>query len=350
MMLWLPGREPTDPGNRATNLDCTCTSLSLWRGLSSRGGQELCHVRAHVGNAWNELADTVAKAAARGTFGPIGPTQEGLSFLQADLRWLSTAVHFVGQSSLPLAGGDRLPWNERSDAACTPLTAKQLIPIQAQWPNGTGRNCELQLKVATINIQGMSGKHAYLEQQFEDEGLHIVFVQETKEGGGQCRSKRFFRVASDALSHWGVGVWINAQLGLLTRDAKPCRVDEDDVHVVHNLERLLVLSIKLADFHCVLFSGHCPHTGKQADSKRFLVDLERVLLPYRDAGLLLGGLDLNGRPPLDVPDVTGGVACGDPDQTGAQAVKVLERLGCWLPSTFETAHVGPNETYCRHQT
>ncbi|CAE7671016.1 unnamed protein product [Symbiodinium sp. CCMP2592] len=312
------------------------------------GGLNYRHTKAHQGDPWNELAVSVAKAAAKGTFGPIGPPQSSAeTFMSMDLSWLAAATPGPVAGGLPLQQGQFLSWDADVSPGPSPLSTAQLVPTVPVWPGKAGEPFKFTVKAATLNVQGMTNKHAYLEAQFQEAGYQIVCLQETKESGGICCSSGFWRLGSDARSHWGTGIWINRRLGLLSRNEYPCFVSEEDLHIVHQSERLLVLSIKIAHFHCVIASGHCPHAGRPTERSQFLKQLHAILKPFAQVQVIILGIDLNGRPPADYESVTGGLSYGTEDAAGQQAVELIEDLGMWLPATFPKYHAGPSATF-RH--
>ncbi|CAE7735994.1 RTase [Symbiodinium sp. CCMP2592] len=322
--------------------------LAMFVDLLLPCGVRFRHTKAHQGDPWNEMADAVAKAAARGDFGPAGPPKVCAStFFTMDMSWLAAATPGTLASSLPIWNGQTLTWTVEEQARPSPLTPEQLVPTVPVWPGRQQDHFSFRVRAATLNVQGMLQKHAYLEAQFQEAGYQIILLQETKEKGGFCRSANYWRVGSDAKSHWGTAIWIHRHLGPFTRDGKPCMVAEEDMHIVHSDERLLVLSIKIANFHCVAASGHCPHSGRPKERHEFLRRLHKVLAPLAKANLLLVGIDLNGRPPESYEQVTGDLVFGEPDEAGKHAVQMLDELGMWIPATFSAYHSGPCATY-RH--
>ena len=85
--------------------------------------------------------------------------------------------------------------------------------------------------------------------------------------------------------------------------------------------RLLVLDITVAGIRViVMYSRHCPHGGHRDEAQAYIRQLREVLVSLKGAHLILGGIDLNGRPPGNFEDVTGHLLCGDAGATGAEAV------------------------------
>ena len=77
----------------------------------------------------------------------------------------------------------------------------------------------------SINVQGLSGNYRYIEEQFEHGGFNVVMLQETKSPGGQCKSKRYYRLATEPQRHWGVAIWFSRRFGVLNIDGFPVPPD-----------------------------------------------------------------------------------------------------------------------------
>ncbi|CAE7365840.1 unnamed protein product [Symbiodinium sp. CCMP2592] len=334
---WEP---PNSFGRKARELAMFVNTL-FQQGLTFR------HVSAHQGDPWNELADAVAKAMAMKRIRSKGPPLPALqAFIEGDFSWLTLATWGINDPSFPTQTGSHLTWTMPTPTSSSPLTPQQLVPTKSTWPGDTDRQWDFHCKVATINVQGIAGKHAYLEEQFEEAGYHIVFLQETKEKGGMCRSSRYLRFGSDGCGHWGTSIWVSRTLGLLDAGGKACHITDEDVETLHSTERLLALSVRQATFRCILLSCHCPHTGRPEEREHYLERLGNMLEDYREATLVLMGIDLNGRPPPNFGAVTGGLTCGEVDATGTQAAKVFEKGRLWMPSTYTQYHTGPSVTFC----
>ncbi|CAE7241174.1 unnamed protein product [Symbiodinium sp. CCMP2592] len=324
-------------------------NLHLW--LAQVTGAKLAfeHVKAHNNHPMNELADCIAKAAAAGNLKGLQPPVENVTFiLENDLSWIAPVLDPGQQEALPLLQSDKLRWEP--DEAFSPfkLRPEQLVPTATkQIGRQATATTEIDIVAITLNAQGLQAKCPYLEAQFVEAAGHIIFLQETKMPVGVCTSRTFLRLGTDSHKHWGVGIWVSRTLGLFTTEGRAVRIDEQDVYVVKESPRMLVVEIAVAGLRVVLFSAHCPHSGQRAAAAEFLKDLHDTLAPLRGAHVLLGGLDLNGRPPGSYEQVTGDLDFGAPDDTGKEAAAAFHSLGLWMPSTFSQFHTGESHTF-RH--
>ena len=302
------------------------------------------YVQAHQGNAWNECADVLAKAAARRDEKlPRPPLENCEAFLRTDLGWLATSWHSAASGALPIQHGQWMQWSARQQTEGKGLAPYELVPTAAILSSRAHE--QFHSSAVSVNIQGLKGKHAYLESQLAWKRTQLVFIQETKDLDGTIMTKRFLRRASNAESHWGTAIWLNREHGAFDIGGKPVFVDEADVTTVASGPRLLLIMVQKVGMRIILFSGHIPHAAKDVERERFLADLGRVLKTLPTADVIIGGLDANARPPLSFAQVTGTRACGDTDLAGQALATFLHEQGLWLPSTFDEHHEGNDVTY-----
>ncbi|CAE7779518.1 unnamed protein product [Symbiodinium sp. CCMP2592] len=307
------------------------------------------HVKAHSGHPMNEMANQAAKAAARGQLQAYEPPFEVVQLImQEDLSWIAPSLNPSQQDAIPFARGGTLQWEPDMPFKPFQLEVEHLVPtFTKQVGRQSSSMTQVECVAISLNVQGLRDKHRYLEDQFDMENCNLVFLQETKSPMGVCASQAYLRLGTDHQKHWGVGIWVSRTRGLFMSEGSPIHITEQDVYVVQESPRLLVLEITTAGIRFVLFAGHCPHTGQRAAAAQFITDLHDALYPLRGAHVILGGLDLNGRPPSDFEQVTGNLQHGDPDDTGREAVEAFHDLGLWIPSTFSCFHKGDSFTY-RH--
>ena len=121
--------------------------------------------------------------------------------------------------------------------------------------------------VLSLNALGMQHKERYYEDQLDSRGVNVAFFQETKSGGGCCQSARFLRLSTPADTHWGVAVWISRHRGLGTLEERPCLVEEADISVLKQTERLLILLVTKGDYKFILILQVCRGRAVPADSQ-----------------------------------------------------------------------------------
>ncbi|CAE6942382.1 unnamed protein product [Symbiodinium sp. CCMP2592] len=275
-------------------------------------GQEprFSHVRAHQGEPYNELVDVVAKAAAAGNDSIPRPPPDLCRLVQSnDLSWLAASVDPSWTGILPI-NLHGLQWQMQDDFGPSPLQATDLIPTSRPATTGTSTT-EFQTVLFSLNAQGLGGKERYFEDQLDKMGVNIAMFQETKSKGGLCQSARFLRLSTNSDRHWGVAIWLSRTRGIGSFGDSPCTVEEADIHLLAQTNRLLALQITKGGHHFVVIAGHCPHEAKLSEARLFLQDLATLLNDHKHSCLVFAGLDLNGRPRLGSLGVTGSLHFGE---------------------------------------
>ncbi|CAE7022108.1 unnamed protein product [Symbiodinium sp. CCMP2456] len=302
---------------------------------------QFAHTKAHAGNPFNEMADVLANHAARATIHMQEPPPAAVDILQhCDLSWLP--LIFSGDT-LPIRAGQGFAWAQDHKWDHSTLKPEQLIPTQG---NGATQACEkLETKILSLNAQTLSGKSRYFEDQLDHLGYNIACFQETRGAAGLCASKRYLRLATSSAKHWGTAIWISKTRGICSRDGRPCIVQAEDILLIHEAPRLLILSVKVADRQVLLVSGHCPHSAQPREASDFLHRLQALLQPYRETATIFMGIDLNGRIPTCHEGITGSLRHGDADENGRGMLSVAKAINLWFPSTFCEFHQGTTTTY-----
>eukprot|EP00439_Symbiodinium_sp_Y106_P040852 s3300_g5.t1 len=268
------------------------------------------------------------------------PAENCQSFLCSDLSWLAAAAHGQRHQALPIQLGQWLSWAPGERYNAQPITAAELIPTITVGQGGSDLPAfEFSTMALSVNMQGMSGKRKYVEDQLLHKECRICFLQETKAQEGSFHIGSFLRFASQSKQNWGVAVLLNRQRGIFDVDGHAVHVEDADVNVLHSDERLIVLKIQKSAWSCVLLSGHYPHAGRMPERRNFLRRLT-CLLKGLHASIII-----DGRPPADYDYVTGGLQFGEVDEAGRQAAETLQTTGLWLPATFEALHTGPSATF-----
>ena len=244
-----------------------------------RGALRFEYVKAHADNAWNELADTLAKCGAKGGYDlPELPASNRQAFLHADLSWVAAEEYGRSTSSWPGGIPGTFAIAEEKSTAPSPLLPADLLPLTQCHPRGS--ETHYATSALSVNIQGLGGKAKYVEEQLNWRQCRIAFIQETKEGGGTCYSAHYLRLSTASEKHWGVAIWLHRQLGIATVAGQALIVSEADLSMLVQDKRLLVVRVRKADVDIILFSGHCPHTGRPKERQQFLEMFASCLREY----------------------------------------------------------------------
>ena len=308
------------------------------------------HIKAHVGNGWNELADVLAKKAAKGQEHAAPPQCVIKAVRDNDLQWLWAFASTVATHQLPLCQDGTVRWQEDarcSEGAC--LDAAHLIPAAGQ-PTAARHNV-LEMKLVSANAQGLQLKYRYIEEQLLYMGCNVAIFQESKGKAGMVTSSHFLRMASDSAGVWGCEIWISRKHGIGHCGGKNVFVDVQDIKVVHEGHRILAVQIALTKFSLLIVAGHAPHMQRPKEERdSFFDDLDTIAKTSEWCSGAVIGIDLNGRMPAMVGQATGELEPDLPDQQGIFFANWMEQRGFCAPNTFASMHSGEQQFTWRHSS
>eukprot|EP00439_Symbiodinium_sp_Y106_P021469 s278_g2.t1 len=242
----------------------------------------------------------------------------------ADLRWAATVYDGWTNGALPIQPSHEFVWQPYQWVCGGALRPDELLPTTTTTDADADKDTTFAAKILWVNVQGLKGMHRYLEEQCERRGTQILCIQEHKDAAGLIQSKRYLRLASSSNKHWGTALWFSRTDGAFTIDGKPVCLQETDLQILQDHPRLLSVGATHRGLKFLFFSGHCPHAEKVEERASFLARLQDLQQQMQEADFIAGGLDLNGRPPLDHHGVTGSLPCGEPDLVGAQIVHRID--------------------------
>ncbi|CAE7261007.1 RE2 [Symbiodinium sp. CCMP2592] len=257
------------------------------------GTLEMHHVKAHVGQEWNELVDVVAKACTEpGHEIPTVPDDVCQAFMDLDMRWTMSTLRAGRLQDLNVQAGEWLITPERQPDMASPLGPEDLIPMTTRQPrDGRKTAHKFSLKCLSVNIQGLKGKHRYLDEQWNYGQYQLIFIQETKDAEGSTASCNYWRLAAPSQAHWGTAIWVSKQWGCMTVDDQPLMIAPADVRVRYQGPRLLVMEITKGDLVIIAFSAHIPHAAKATEREDFMKKLEEQLRSAPRANITEGVVD-----------------------------------------------------------
>ena len=224
------------------------------------------HVAGHAGDAWNELADYLAKTeAAQG---------HKLQRQQIDLRrwapflpFLWMAIHRdAGLPILTCSGFDITPPK-------LPLTKPHfdtaILPTR-KTP------AQFTLSLATLNVgslfvgpEGYAGKLQYLREQMRSFKLNIICLQETRSPAGLSTVDDILKLARRAhCGQYGIEIWVNLAQPIGFANNKPQFLKKSQVQIVHADPRSLLARIAHPALQCLFLSMHAPQRGRPLGERR----------------------------------------------------------------------------------
>ena len=315
------GNAEPHGNSRTARLQRACRCV--WQALTRRPTPaQLQWMPSHQGCPGNELADQIAKHA-RDRDSRSLPVAFFQLLKHPALPWL---WHMLYPSpALPTLRSLERPVYEAED------------PVPAScFPKAQPRPCKemqtpLSLSLCTYNAQSMSKKKNICRTQFQQAGIHVVFLQETRyKQGGTCRAQDYLEFRSSATNgNGGCAIWIAAHL-------PTGKLQAQQVKILHQDPRRLLLRLKASRLDCFLFSGHAPHSGAPAqEADRWWTETDKILRRHHHGQRpLLAGIDANAQLGL-VSSPAVGAHAPDHETPNGERLRAFCDAHCLaLPTTF----------------
>ena len=330
--------------------------------LEARGSDDVHygHVKAHQGDPYNELVNTLAyQALVSGRQRPV------LDFAVADLlqgdkpwctHWVTIYLASLEKPHYPGLEYGRLVWSRHQMTPHADIVWEDFrIRKEARKEASTCPLIFVSFNVRTLQyhrddlaLHGTVGAYSMLEEQLVDRAVDVVFLQETRSRSSHVldgRHYKRFAVAAEA-GHGGTEIWVSHQPrtsgGLQLLHGK-------NYIVLYQSAECLILRLELSFGALILVSAHAPNTGSEHSTvQAWWDDLTLHLLKYAASGYLIMGIDANAHFAHGYDDHVGD--CGSETRENHAAplfLSLLERCECWLPSTFNQYHFGVTTSW-RH--
>ena len=221
---------------------------------------DINHVFGHLGDPWNEMADTLAKAEARQSFFLARPN--------IDIPKLVTKLPFlwmIFDRSHGLPDFTGMGFDLRAPNLPHPTPPKK--PDRDAVPQS--KQVSMHLSIASANVlslgateQGFAGKLDYLRSQFCDLRLNLLGLQEARSDEGMSQKQGVLRLCSGSeRGCWGVELWVNLLQPFAYVNKKGICFQKKDFHVAHRDARRLLVNINNAHFQAWCLVAHAPQSG-----------------------------------------------------------------------------------------
>ena len=260
------------------------------------------HTHAHKGQPWNELADSLAAAAADDVF-CLPPCNDWLAFTPSSAdpwAW----IRFPGNKV-----ATQLPRIHANSLLVTPQQVDfqpvNVVQYKQVYSEGlTAKNITfVTYNACTLGKTDDSQQHKcgfdkapFLASQFEQ--VHIVGIQEARTPQGDSiligQHSVWYRISGGKTSSKSGGsilgneLWINLSLPFAHVNEKPAFFKKDDMTIVFKHPRLL--AVRISNKHIDMFAvvAHSPHTASsESDRSAFWSLLSQVLEGKHPAVLLI---------------------------------------------------------------
>ena len=314
------------------------------------------HVRAHAGHQWNELADTLAKAAVVHDPGFSFHIDVGSWVRDKALEslWLILATWQQPQA-WPCMRGSCLVTSTAGVARGAPPEpffglrcsdrAASTVSDQPAWRAlriATANVQSLECPALRAGVQGYEGRVGFIREQMFHRGFHVVAIQEARsERAETFLSAQYLRLCGGRTDtgQLGIELWFLRQPGQDGIHFTP-----EQVTVTHYSPRCLCVGVRSRFVQALFAAIHAPvFSDPSRDS--WWAELRDTL--RRTA---------NGLPVFVVGDWNTRFADGRTGRVGdlvfpskypvsCHTWATLEDLDLWLPSTYFACHTGPSDTW-----
>lgn len=307
------------------------------------------HVCAHQGHPWNEMVDSIAKEVWKG-WKPLkkfhfksGPL---LQHRLAKWAWIEAAP------SHELPGLRRILQNESPDED----KGKLDVTLQgvARQPLQSFRSAKIRIATANVGTmsygseqgQGVSSKAMELLRQFEENGVHIIGVQESRANRTQCVENGPYTrmIVAGEKGNAGVELWINGRALAQTfrADFNP----STDLCVWYQNKRILAARCNFGRAIFDIMVLYAPQSGRPSHEIQEWWDELHKIAATRDGNVNLICLgDLNCKIGSIVTDGIGDHAGEMEDEGGERFREFCIEQKLVVPSTFAHWHNGVTSTF-----
>ena len=330
------------------------------------------HVSGHSGVLGNEMADQLAKAAARQ---PEDPHQRCLPewpklFSQHPLRdWAwkhldqsaDLPTLFAFPSEAARLQQDLPPFNPPSTDGQREVSLQGRLVLQVRimtfnvltmLESATGNATAVGQSAAGMRLMG---KRDLIKRQLDTLRVNVIGLQETRLQESPVLADAdylMFHASATPAGQFGVALWLHQRRPFVWLNDEPWFVKRDHVTVLAATPRMMVADLCMPVFRCLLVVAHAPHdpvpgdgTAAAAFWRQVQESLARVpqhvpLVVMTDANAHLG----------QVQTASVGGHYPDPENgAGRELHLFLLAHGLCAVNTFVSSHRGPTPTWISPQ-
>lgn len=261
----------------ASRHDSAVAKLVYVLGQSLPPNVEVHEVRAHCGDPWNELADSVAKLVAK-TRLPVGRVPWELLnkavTSPSTLKWEWLRSETASYSKVMPALHGQAVWQ--------PVPSAKRVAVSVASTDDNRHDVEIQVKVATYNSLALNdeeqpeatscGRTARLDLQFHQEKIAIIGVQEARTLAGRRVSDHYCIFSSGYQQcgrsrHFGCELWVHKTLPfcMLPDGNKVCLADCKLTITVSDARTLIARIEGAVSFQVVVAHAPCVSAERPID-------------------------------------------------------------------------------------
>lgn len=323
-------------------------------------------VRGHTGNAWNELADSLAKYALQNPdlFPPVSfGSLHQLVPLSHDLDWSWT-------QNMPPALKHCFPNSVDNSVWQFSPSLRKVQPPVAPKPVQS-KPLSFSCKAASINVLALDKVDSHsevgrrtgartlrLDHQLHNAQFHMAGLQETRTIAGQFRSEHYLIFASggdgQSAARFGCELWLHRHLPFLTHhDGSQVSFSDCACVVLHADSRRLFVKIEHPAIQLTAVVLHAPCLGKATGDATAPIDVVKQWWAETSS---IWHATISGEYVCGFVDANATLASTNTeyfqshhaDPTTAQSLVFEDFLighALFAPSTFSALHHGPSYTW-----
>ena len=324
------------------------------------------HVKGHDGFAWNELADSIAGYALKNCETKCQPLPDlnALAIASDDLDWV-----WMQDSTAPIARCFP-PLLEEQAACVQPSMQRVNFPYQVE--GHVLEHHRLNLTAVTANVLALDPKDecdtlgrqntsrtVRLDQQWHDQGVQVVGLQEARTVQGRFQSEHYHIIASGAdRSHtacFGCELWYHKAIPVLWKeDGSPVLFSHGHVVVQHADPRRLFVRFDFAgkSVNFVVLHAPCRKANEVGGADTVSDELEnwwhetsQICFRAIADGLTMFLIDANAPLSSGHTERWGVAGAESMNDQGLLFEQFIERHDLFAPSTMQWCHHGPHTTW-----
>eukprot|EP00439_Symbiodinium_sp_Y106_P031357 s772_g3.t1 len=344
-----------------TTLGQACRAIALTAESAGRlDWESIQHVRAHVGHPFNELADTVAKAAfVRQSAIPASFASLTDWVRTGDVHWIWLLVETIRRpADWPALQADTLVDTGADDTpdvgrlSCSAFGFVGDASSQAAAAHTAVCFCPTIVSANVQTLQenqenGISGRVPYIREQLEAMQASIIGLQETRSARAETvSSTTHFRYASprDAQGNHGVELWLAKTVPFGWQNRHPLYFAAEDIRILHWCPRTLFANFVRGRIGFVIVVLHAP-TAADPNREAWWRDFKmRLSRSAKRAPVVLIG-DFNARLTRELPGRIGDLCWESGTGAPDPLLSILEEHDLWVPSTYSACHHGESATW-----
>ena len=316
------------------------------------------HVKSHSGSPWNELVDSVAKAAVKGTLPMLSlPVQVAKALRHPKIAYMWMELAPSGTVPRPLA--------MHAAFKCEGPFPPRIEDTTWNYPvaSSDAKVVSIHLKLGTINVLTLDpgtkvaqqkgllqqGRIASLQGQVSEQAIHFIGLQECRTQHANTRHSAthlVFQSGATPTGTHGCELWVDRQTPYASGANKQYRFSPEHFHIAHADPRCLYAEVNAPHLRLRLLVIHAPH---QASTKpgfqEWWNELSDIVTRATASIPLVVLADTNSHIGSICSHSVSSHQQDIESATGHCFHGFLMEHALWVPSTDECCHTGSAHTF-----